>query len=698
MRAASIWPGLLSCALLTPAIAQTPDATVDWAALAQTLTVEGDTDVVAAIPANQRAMLKQLAARMTEEECRVALQEVDIPSASSLAAAVAVLSEPTGDKSTPEALLREVSAARHWLRFVVMQQASASLAGSRERPWAAVGEPARRRARAALAVLLREHPTAPETGVALLTAADSTAADAGIAAWAARLATTPAAKDRLSLATWLGRQGQLGAANEILANLGSAKPPRTIAHAEWLTLAISDAERLQSRMAALQRTADGDSVDAKVDRLRLLALRDSAAADAEIRALVAAGVPHAAPWTMLAGKQFAAGQRAEAEISLQRAIGLPGADTSTAVLAIMLRLLNAGTGPDAADFLTGMNDVLRDADGIVAKDSSPLGTLYRGMRDLGWPAEREGMAMIENLAGLRELAAELPDSMDVHRLMLAAALLTEDTAAARAALLAKPAPAITRSLAMVRLRAEVATMLAIRLPTARERHDFPETFLQALAAMPHGAADANHLRSLLAWSEAKDDPDPTATRCHAAELFATDSRMPFDRGAWQAASSRWVATVHTKAPPDNDAMMRVRELSRAVDQPATLVPMLATALLAADGDDIKNLCQDARRFLESLADAPVAAMVMNSALAEAESRLGNRTAARTHAKQALSLRDAAAPVQSLLDRGVLARREVRWKFGYHDNEPSLATTLSVELFALPELPSSDRLRQLAADD
>ena len=126
--------------------------------------------------------------------------------------------------------------------------------------------------------------------------------------------------------------------------------------------------------------------------------------------------------------------------------------------------------------------------------------------------------------------------------------------------------------------------------------------------------------------------------------------------------------------------------------------MLATALLAADDDDVKNLCQDARRFLESLSDAPVAAMVMNSALAEAESRSGNRTAARTHAKQALSLREAAAPVQPLIDRGVLPRREVRWKFGHHGSGPSLETTLSVELFALPELPSSDRLRQLAADD
>lgn len=679
-------------------MAQDPAVATDPRAAAAALATAGDQDVAAAIPSDFRAAMARLAASLDAEERTLALDEGEDGNLAALAAACALLQQPRAEPSTAAALLREARAARRLDNHAASRRNLANLVGSGADPWAAVREPADRRCRAAVAALLRDHADAAETDLGLLLHGTHPAIRPLLAAREARLATTPRAIDRLAFLVWLRREGRVDAARQILQSLPEATAPRLLVQAEQLAVAGLEQREILAEMAALQATAEGDSAAAKVGRLRLLQLTDANAALAESKALVAADFPHAAPSTLLATAAFLSGARGEADAALQRALAKPGADTWAAQLLVMVQLLalrdtrQPNTAPPDVD-LTALQDSLRRADALAATDQRVAGKLFRGLRDLGWPLEREGRAMFEDLAGVRELAQALPELPAVQRMLLAAVLFTDDAAAAREALQAKPSATLAGLPGLVRQRAEVAVSLAVRMDDAAARRAFVEPFLQALEALPGGAVDGHLLRGMLAWSEATTGTD-AAARERAVAHFAKAGRAPFDRGAWQVAAATWVASAVAGSDVDNTALLRVRTLSRADDAAEQLVPVVAT--YALHGDDPEAFDQ-ARRLLGQLRDAPAQAMVLHAALADGLARTGDRAGARAAAKQALALRPAAALLQPFVDRGLLPIRQLQWALGANARGPELQMRLRLEFFALPALPGADRLRQLAAD-
>jgi hypothetical protein len=684
---------------MLPAQASVSEAEAEQArALAQAIEQDGDRDVVAVLPKAWRDQCLRFVGHLTEPELEVALAEASTATAG-LAAAVAVLAGTRQAKDPAVQWLRMARAAHRVGLEAQMAQLERVLRRT-DSPASAADAPAQRACRAGVAAILRDHAASREAQLACLLAAAWPEAWPALAAWAPKLATLPEQRDRLTFARALLQRGELPAARAVLDTIPGADAPQMLGSRELLD---RDLRRLRERLRALEQLPEpvaGDETGGKLARLRRLQLTDRDAALAECRALVAADFAHSAPSTLLAIAAMNAGNQAELETHLDRALALPGADANTAILLLTVRLValieaakrqEAGGEALLRELAAGH---LRRADAIVGADNSEAGVMYRGLRALGWPLEREGLALLEDLPGLRALAQQLPESLSLHTLLLAAAMHRDD-AAARQVLAAPPPAALATSPALQRTRAEVAVALAAQLPEPAAQRQFVEPFLVALAAAQNDPRDAHLLRGLLVWGGAAAMADPTAARQLAAAEFKAADRLPFDRGAWLLASSAWVAQLVAGAVPDAAEFARVREISDESGDPRTLVPVLAAYLLYGDPSGVKSAVKN---LLGQLQGEPVGSYVLHSASAEVEARAGQREAARSAAKEALALREAVGQNLRFVEHGLLPLRQVGFRLTAWSSGPELLVSLRCDFMALPPLPDLGRLEQLARDD
>jgi hypothetical protein len=648
-------------------------------------------DAVAAIPREARAALLSAGRSLSHEEVDIALEEANTDTVALVAAAVRVLAEDRSDRA--EALLRERFAARKLADHAANRGVGQRTLGLQG--WPEVQERASRRARRAAIELLRTHPAHAAPLLVAWTGPIAPPDDLADAA-AAALARSPTVVDRMRAHEHYRAGGRVAAARAVLDGLGDAAPPRTLARRELMPAWIAEERADLAAIEGLQPVAAGDSVDALVARLRLRQLQKLPVLDLA-RELDAAKLPHALPATVLGVAALVDGRLEEARSLLDRAAGLPGAGAYTASALSTLvtpTVVRERAGAELDDVQAALLATLRRADGIIAADESPDAVLLRGLRRLGWPEETSA-AMRLQLDGVRQLAAELARSAAVHRMLLAALMRHGEPNVARELLAAAPASEVAADPRIVRLRAQAALALALELPDAVRMREYTAPFLEALGAS--GAdADLAHLRGVLAWVESRTATDPAvaaAARSRANSCFAAAAqRLPFDRGAWAAASSARVVALAAGEPTAVDR--RAATFERDENDVYALTPWVAAELRHSP----ERASKDALALLARVDSEPRdAELVLRSALAEARAAAGDGAATRDHAKRALALRTASPNLGVLVDRGIMLQRRIHWRLAANMRGQELLVTLRCELFALPELPSAARLEQLAKE-
>ncbi|HEX5054154.1 MAG TPA: hypothetical protein VFZ65_20415 [Planctomycetota bacterium] len=683
---------------LVPAVAGQP---LDLAALATSLDEEALPSVRALIPAEVLARWDALAARLAPADVEPVAQFAESESLR-LAAAARILDQPDTERATAAGLLREVRACR-WFE---------SAATGRDRTLFGMKYPARyewlpslhdaahRRARGLGARLLREHPDDPAVGSLLLIFADE-------------LAGQPAARVRADALRRLGADAtslqfadcaydsledlDLEAAESAFAAMASARPPATVAGRRRAAVRRFD---LRSRLADAKAQVEPGKkagLEGQIAHLRLLQAANDKAAVELSRTLVAAEVPHALPYSILAQDACKRDQLDEAASYLDRTAALPGRDALTFAATFWSRLSPMWrTRPNTPEALERLKanfvEALDRADHMLAGDDSEEAVVLAWFRnELAWPLPGWEGTLGRSLAAAVSLQRELPGSLSAYQTVLAAVLFAEDEVAAREVLL-RPIPAALAELdevALLRATIFVQGLLAAdRAPVASEL----DKVLGDLERAQQDGRDAAYLRGVLDWSDATRPGAGSDAKRAAREHFVAAQRGPAEAGVWPAACALFVADLGLGAPCDPGDLMRQRQLVDPDNDSDPGVSLLAL-VLASDDAGAKMLEQVEARVDASESDSEQA--VLHSASVVGRAARGDLEGSRRAAKRALqAIAKRSAPALPH-DRGVRFEGRFALTVGFRGTRPRLDVALRGAFWIVPALPSRAQLEQVA---
>jgi hypothetical protein len=636
-------------------------------------------DALAAMPADWVAWYRDVDELLTLQERQFALRWLPEKSAT-IAVAVGVLARSDAAKATEAHLWREVMACSVLAHHGRVAKRRRLQGNDYWEAFVAVGERAAQRCKRVAATLLREHPEtrhanqllrllAAELEPAERAAARERALRAGESRW------DP--DDHAAALRELIRAGDLDRAERVLTEAVARPPLLEAREAEARRLRACRGDIELARVLAPQAGTPG--LEGRIAAVRLMDLTDHDRAIDMSRTMVAEGVEHAMPSLMLAADAMRAGEFATSWQHLERARTLPGRCVATGASLTVDHKLPALDGLDPEVVRSLVTQDLDAWAGDEATDAGEADAMLRALRALGWPFDGD---VLENLTGIAALAAAHPGSPDAQRLLVAAALLADDVAAARAAL-ERPLPApVADDPRLVRERAVVAVALALTLDEA-DADRFTAPFLAALAATG-GDAELHSLQGVLAWSRGLHED--------ADEHFSRDTRFPFERGGLMTACARLLAGYRARGDWSEREELRILHAANAVEREVDVsLPLQVTRWRYGTVDqDPTSATTEAYPGL-----LPAWRFALEAARAFACDDIGNGEAAGTAARAALAARTEAGPWDALA-RGVLLHRRIHWRFGLTERGPGLEVVdLACEFFLIPDLPTRERLEELA---
>ena len=624
------------------------------------------------------------------------------------ALAVAAVVEAAGADAAqvgPESLYREFEACR----MLVEVARSAEVGGAAMQlptpEWLQrVAAPARARSRACAARLLREHPEHQLTARVILRGAldlvdepeiEPSVCLSALGAALARLGDAARAEDLRPLFWRRLRALDVDGAAAVLAQASAAAPPFDLQRQERLLDWLELCDRLVRRCAELQRrVAAGE--DSPLLQLQLACAVAAKDVDERCRALIAAGVEHALPDTLLASRALAAGRREEAAAHVARARSLPGADEGVAVLTALLhwpalmKRMEDGLDDDAVALEVEL--LLAEMDELLGDGDEPVVGMLRGLRDAGWPqvGAKEISRHFAEVYGGRETAPTMAAEYALALAGVMAGLYEHgaDLGEALRFLEAPVADALCRRPMLMRQRAAAATAVAAwGLVAEASPEMLAAAKAQAAAARAHcrslgDGAVAGYLEAVERWVGARTDEQQRAVLEHLRGLDVS----PVQSGAWLPGSAPMVLGCALDGAFDREAFVQLRMATGRGRDPLALVPLAVAGTIADPAGS--------RQMLEYLRGTVRDDRARNL-LAVAEIEAGAApavTAAR--ARQVLADEAWSEHEARQLAHGVWLRFQVDWGIDYRRGTATLDVDLTCHLILLPKLAQATRLRAL----
>lgn len=666
----------VTAAAQDPAPAAAARSVVDLAQLAARLEVGGETPEVkpATMPPNFAAYADR-ARGLTEKDLTWILAE---DSAVRFPVALRVLFD--GKATNAPELLSQVRSC-----LIVAEAMRGGGDGA-----AALARTATWRGRAMAARLLREFPEDAAVGRALCLMGQLQAdlpTEACILEGLRRLGAQATQGEWLLLAAARLPAGDLDLVEQTLANARAAVPPRlretraaVMERLAELRRGLAEARRWQAKMAT-------DDLEGRLARLRFLQATDPRAALAFAKQLTEAKVEHALPWEVLAVAAMGMGDPAEARGRLDEARRHPHFGLLSAVDEWVLAAKELQGSDTPERVRTRLAEVYRATEAELAADRSPEGLCIIKLLQIF--DQRASGDILDSLDMAAGVWAARPDSPDVYRILLGSALRSKDPVTA-VAVVGRALPEALATLPGIVLdRATVAVSLAI----TTDREDATKlaaVCCEDLERVQADAADACYLRGLLAWSRGIRAGGDRGQLRNAGDLFAKAHRRPFERGAWQVAVAQYLAACAAGVAPDGSRIEEVLDCNPPGAN--AMAPFIASGLASSNGKTLAQLPQWVRAV-----DLPAAGFVLASAEAMRRAELGQEAEVREAARRALGELDRQTDVVDLTARGVFAIRAVNWRVTARISGPALPTSFHCDLFPIPELPSVERLRELAKD-
>jgi hypothetical protein len=606
-----------------------------------------------------------------------------------------VLQQSDEARKEPTALLREILACWRIGATDIREFLDRTFGIPVDEGWEkAAREPARRRARALGARLLREHGKDAAATELLLRLDDLDAATT----WRMREEAIRRLGDRATAFDWL-RYAKAALANLDLerteASLGAADHAAGLPSLAARRYVAQGLFELRRRLLAARQHAESakqPGLAGQIAKLRLLGVANPDAAVEESRQLVASSVAHALPFSILASAAAMAGRLEEALAYLDQAAQRPGRDSLTASLGVTLRTLphwRELQQRSAAETLEKVNAELQQCDAFVAEDLSEPAELFRWLRkELHW-LEPSAAKPGPDLDAAIAVQANLPDSAAAYRILLAAALLADDAAAARAVLL-RPVPKALAALHDIAwLRASIYVDRDLREDHAPVPAEL-DAVLGDLERVEQDPADAAYLRGVRTWWEATRAGADESLLAKARACFAKAQREFGQRGSWRAASALCVVDSALGEPVD------FAELQRAATQEGLSSRSSLVALPALVFAD-PRIDKDAATLWKGwvpLIDHESSLAVLQSACAGAWHRVGDAGAARDAAMAALKASADDQPKRLPLDRGVVVRGEFRWGFAFKLAEAVFSVNFDADFSVVPRVMNREQLQQI----
>jgi len=611
-----------------------------------------------------------------------------------LCAAIGVLQSDEA-RATPADLLREIFACWWIGRFGAGRDfLDRNFGSGGDAGWEkAAKEPALRRARALGARLLREHGKDAAATELLARLGDLDAATT----WRMRDEVIRRLGDRATTFDWLQH------ARAALVNLDLERAEASVRAAYRAGVLPSAAARryvaqglfeLRRRLLdAKQHTesAKQPGFSGQIAKLRLLQAANPDAAVDESRQLATASVAHALPFSILASAAAVEGRRDEALAYLAQAAQCPGRDALAASLELTLRTLPQWRELQqrpAEEVRKKVAAALQECDAVVAEDNSEPAVLYRWERKvLHWlEPSATGRA---DLGAAQALQASLPDSLAAYKVLLAAALLTDDAAKARAVLL-HPVPSALAALHDIAwLRASIYVVRDLREDRAPVPAEL-DALLGDLERVQQDPADASYLRGVRTWWEATRIGADEKLRRKAREFFASGQPEFGQRRLWRSASALCVVDAARGEPVDFNELLRAstrEELSNRSSLVA--LPTLGFADPRIDKDSATQWA----RWLSHI-DHEGSLAVVQSACADARRRLGDSRGARDAAIAALKASAGDGPTRLPLDRGIVVSGEYRSGLGFKLARATFDPKLENNLWVVPRVMNREQLQQI----
>ncbi|MEO6593199.1 MAG: hypothetical protein ABIP94_00430 [Planctomycetota bacterium] len=673
---------------------------LDLAALAKLLDEAPLPSVRTLIPADALARWDTLAARLAPEDLEDAAQFAATDTVR-FAAAARILEQPDEARATTAGLLREIRACRLLEAAGAAQESMRVMTKNAVRyDWLpSLGDAAHRRSRGLSARLLREHPDDPAVGAFLLIVDDELTGYSAASVRAdaqRRLGSEATSAQFVSLAASALEERDLDGAQSALAAMASAKMPKAlVARRRIAARAFELRGRIIDAKAQVE-IAKEPGLAGQIAHLRLLRAANSDAAVESSRELVAAGVQHALPFSVLAQDACAKGRLAEAAALLDRSAALPGRDALTVADMFwckMVPMMQKLPATDAEEQVKAkFTELLGSADTILASDDSEEAAVLAWFRnELSWPLPGWEGTLGRSLAAAESLQRTLPASLTAYQTLLAAASFAEDRAAGLKVLM-QPIPvalAELDELALLRASIFVRGLLAAdRTPSTAEL----DRVLGDLERVQRDGRDAAYLRGVLEWWSALRPGASTDVMREARAHFAAAQRGPVDVGMWPAACALFVADLGLGAHADLRDLLQQRELVDPDHEAPVGVSLLSLVLMS---DDVSPAAlAEVEGVFADIAHKP-SLVALHSAAAVGRSARGDLEGSRRAAKQAMQAIAGGRATDLPHDRGVLSEGWFGLILGFRGPRPHLDVDLRIVFWILPSLPSPAQLKQFA---
>lgn len=545
--------------------------------------------------------------------------------------------------------------------------------------------------------LLREHPDDPLVGRVLLRCSHRLRDLPGIHREARRrLGTNATAADLLSCANLALHSEDLLAAEEMLAAARAAAPPVQLAERQEFAVNMVRLPRDLAEAKQHAEMAKQPGLEGRIARLRLLQITNSDAAFAECRQMIEDGVAHALPSSVLAGWNAWQGRIDEAKGQIDRAMSLPGKDAYTVAALFFVRFsliarekVRSGDEPDAKEDVEAL---LRTADEILLPLESEEARFFRWVRK-EWDFASEGMmqAVARSLPAALALQRSLPESRLAYLIVLGAAALTDDDAAALDAIRAPIPTALSGLHDLASLRASLFVTRHLRMDRSAPEADL-DAVLGDLERAQQDPRDASWLRGVLQWSRAIRDGGTSEDLLAARSLFVKARRGLRVAGWWRSACALEIADEAVDASGDFAFLLDRVALRDGGEQGlgATLLTFLAK------GKDAPPWVADhVRRAIA--ADSPAGdPATLHAATAEGLYARGDIAGARDSARRALEAMEQRDPRTVPYDRGVACANELRWGLVFRGARLEFTAILRNDLWILPKLPDRAWLQKVAS--